>query len=117
MNPFSPTFSKNPPQLIGRSPILTDFVESLDATSGDERRASFYTGLRGMGKTVLLNKIGEEARGKGWIVAEISVTATMLNDILDQVIDQTRKSSNIKSGILPALISRCLVSASVCPAP
>jgi hypothetical protein len=91
MNPFSPTFGKNPPQLIGRSHILADFAESLDAASGDERRASFYTGLRGMGKTVLLNKIGEEARGKGWIVAEVSVTATMLNDILDQVIDQTRK--------------------------
>ncbi|MDR0350525.1 MAG: ATP-binding protein, partial [Coriobacteriales bacterium] len=91
MNPFQPSFGKNPPQLIGRDAVLDDFIAGLDESAGDERRATFYTGLRGMGKTVLLNKIAERAQEGPWIVAEVSATSTMLDDIVDQVVEYTRE--------------------------
>jgi len=91
MNPFQPSFGKNPPQLIGRQAVIDDFAEGLDQGVGDERRATLYTGLRGMGKTVVLNQISARARDKGWIVAEVSASQTMLGDILDQVIEQTQQ--------------------------
>jgi type II secretory pathway predicted ATPase ExeA len=90
MNPFQPSFGKNPPQLIGRELVLTNFIDGLDASAGDERRTTFFTGLRGMGKTVVLNNLAKRAKDKAWIVAEVSTSKTMLKDILDQIVDQTR---------------------------
>jgi len=93
MNPFQPTFGKNPPMLIGRDEIINNFIESLDENVGDERRATLFTGQRGMGKTVVLNALAKRAREKGWITAEVTTSPTMLEDILDNISDQVESRS------------------------
>src|SRR5436190_18187308 len=62
-NPFSPGAGSPPPELVGRDPIL----EQARVLFGriKEKRAEkslLLTGLRGVGKTVLLNEIERAAR-------------------------------------------------------
>lgn len=67
-NPFTPSFGVTPPLLVGRDEALADFRMSLDAGPGDPGRAILLTGVRGSGKTVLLNAFEDEARQRGWVV-------------------------------------------------
>jgi hypothetical protein len=67
-NPFKPTFGSNPPILAGRADLIAEFGESLDDGPGSPGRATFYTGARGTGKTVMLNEAVEQARQRGWLV-------------------------------------------------
>ena len=73
-NPFTPTFGVNPPLLVGRNDLIEEFAASLDDGPGASGRATIYTGARGTGKTVMLNKVQEVAKNNGWLV--ISETAT-----------------------------------------
>lgn len=73
-NPFKPTAGARPPLLIGRSDIRQDFAESVENGPGAPGLLSIFTGPRGIGKTVMLGEIEDEAIEHGWIV--ISETAT-----------------------------------------
>lgn len=57
-NPFKPTAGMNPPELIGRDAILDDFTDALDNGPGSPERLMRVSGVRGVGKTVLLNAMG-----------------------------------------------------------
>lgn len=61
-NPYTPGAGSPPPELAGRSPILRQ-AEILLARIKDRRaeKSLLLTGLRGVGKTVLLNRIQEIA--------------------------------------------------------
>lgn len=72
-NPFRPTFGASPPLLVGRELDVEDFVDGLTSGPGALERATLVTGLRGAGKTVLLNAFEDQARELGWLV--ISETA------------------------------------------
>lgn len=74
-NPFKPTAGARPPLLIGRSEIRQDFAESIENGPGSPGLLSIFTGPRGIGKTVMLGEIEDEAIEHGWIV--ISETATV----------------------------------------
>ncbi|CAN5155078.1 ATP-binding protein [soil metagenome] len=50
------------------------------------------TGLRGVGKTVLLNKFREKAEGKGWAVVEIEVSKHTDNEFRRQLSHQMRQA-------------------------
>ncbi|MDF1521880.1 MAG: ATP-binding protein [Trueperaceae bacterium] len=65
-NPFSPGAGTRPPELVGRDAILEQ-AEILLARlhEGRPERSMLLTGLRGVGKTVLLNEIEHRARGRG----------------------------------------------------
>lgn len=58
--------------LAGREEILSDFEVALEEGLGSPGRAALFTGLRGSGKTVLLNALEDRAHDRGWAV--ISVT-------------------------------------------
>jgi hypothetical protein len=73
-NPFKPSFGGSPPLLVGRDALIEEFAEALEDGPGAAGRATFYTGARGSGKTVMLNAVEDRARALGWIV--ISETAT-----------------------------------------
>ena len=62
-NPFKPGAGRVPPELAGRSGILTEFRRLLYQAreSGEGERPWILSGLRGVGKTVLLNQFGREA--------------------------------------------------------
>ena len=66
-NPFSPGAGAPPPELVGRDPILEQ-VRILLGRIRQRRpeKSMLLTGLRGVGKTVLLNEIDRMAREDGY---------------------------------------------------
>lgn len=62
-NPFSPGAGSPPPELVGRDPILEEARILLGRTkAGKPEKSMLLTGLRGVGKTVLLNEIERMGR-------------------------------------------------------
>lgn len=66
-NPFSPGAGNQPPELAGRGELLHK-VEVLLARvkAGRTEQSMFMVGLRGVGKTVLLNRVREMAEAQGY---------------------------------------------------
>jgi hypothetical protein len=68
-NPFSPGAGAPPPELAGRDEILEAARIALHRIrAGRSEKSQMLLGLRGVGKTVLLNKIGELAEEIGYHV-------------------------------------------------
>ena len=65
MNPFRPGAGHMPPFLAGREEEKRDFAHLLDQVSVLDNLV--LTGLRGVGKTVLLDTLKPIAREKGWL--------------------------------------------------
>jgi hypothetical protein len=66
-NPFSPGAGNQPPELAGRSELLRRVEILLARTkAGRSEQSMFMVGLRGVGKTVLLNKVREMAQAQGY---------------------------------------------------
>jgi hypothetical protein len=66
-NPFSPGAGSPPPELAGRDGILDQAKVLLGRIKAKRPEKSiFLTGLRGVGKTVLLNEIERLARNEGY---------------------------------------------------
>ena len=66
-NPFSPGAGNQPPELAGRGELLRQ-VEILLARvkAGRTEQSLLMVGLRGVGKTVLLNRVREMAEARGY---------------------------------------------------
>jgi len=66
-NPFSPGAGSPPPELVGRDPILDQARILLGRVKRKKSEKSMLlTGLRGVGKTVLLNEIERLAKMEGY---------------------------------------------------
>lgn len=66
-NPFSPGAGSPPPELSGRQMILEKAETTLARLRNGKSEKSFLlVGLRGVGKTVLLNKIDTLAQKNGY---------------------------------------------------
>ena len=66
-NPFAPGAGNPPPELAGRQDILRRAeITLLRAEQGRHAKSFMLVGLRGVGKTVLLNRIGEMAEARGY---------------------------------------------------
>ena len=74
-NPFSPGFGKTPERLVGRDDLLSDLGEGLATGPRDERFASILMGVRGSGKTALLNEIEQRAATDGWVVISLDASS------------------------------------------
>lgn len=71
-NPFSPGAGSRPPELAGREEILKNAKISCGrAIKGRSARSLMLLGLRGTGKTVLLNEISKIAKQEGLLVSKI----------------------------------------------
>ena len=75
-NPFRPGAGRRPPVLAGREPVLEAFtvVRRRVDELGEGDRGWILHGLRGVGKTVLLNELLAQVSDKGWIAARVEVT-------------------------------------------
>jgi hypothetical protein len=70
-NPFAPGAGSRPPELAGRDEILKAARISCGrAIKGRSARSIMLLGLRGTGKTVLLNEIGKIAQEEGLLVSK-----------------------------------------------
>ncbi|MEN0077010.1 MAG: ATP-binding protein [Paracraurococcus sp.] len=71
-NPFAPGAGSRPPELAGRDAILeAGKVSCVRAVQGRSARPIMLLGLRGTGKTVLLNEIGRHAEKEGLLVSKV----------------------------------------------
>lgn len=71
-NPYAPGAGQRPPELAGRAKQLTAFDIVLERVArGRPERSVMLTGLRGVGKTVLLNQLRSAAISRGWGTGKI----------------------------------------------
>src|SRR5689334_15066740 len=69
-NPYAPGAGNPPPELAGRSEVIKNAEVALQRLAlGRPVQSQILVGLRGVGKTVLLNKIREIAEGHGFATA------------------------------------------------
>ncbi len=74
-NPFRPGAGTRPPELVGRDSLFTSFDNALGrARSCRPGKSQFVVGLRGVGKTVLLNEFQRRAEHGGDSVAYLEAT-------------------------------------------
>lgn len=72
LNPYSPGAGLRPRDLAGRESEIERFdVLRRRATHKLTSRSVVMTGLRGVGKTVLLNELADRARREGWVVGKV----------------------------------------------
>lgn len=87
-NPFAPGAGTQPPELAGRQEILREAEIALERTKARvAARSEILVGLRGVGKTVLLNRIREMALEKGF----------------EAVLVEAREKSSLPELLVPAL--------------
>src|SRR5262245_4704510 len=71
-NPYSPGAGTPPPELAGRDELIERAAVALDRIrAGRGARSLILYGLRGVGKTVLLNRIRLDAEGRGFASVKI----------------------------------------------
>lgn len=76
-NPYRPGAGTPPPALIGRDELINRFAVTVRrAVDGRPTTSLMPIGLRGVGKTVLLNRFGEIADQEGLRVAFIEAPET-----------------------------------------
>lgn len=68
LNPYSPGAGAQPPELAGRADLLEKVAVALDRCRNrlPSRGGLIMVGLRGVGKTVLLMRISQEAEARGF---------------------------------------------------
>jgi len=92
-NPYAPGAGTKPPELAGRDEIIEKVSIQLDrCRSGLSYRSFLMVGLRGVGKTVLLNHLAIEAEAKKFVVISI----------------ETPEKRSLPALIIPALRSALL---------
>jgi hypothetical protein len=74
-NPYTPNAGAEPEVIVGRDDQLASFDLLLRRlASGRTEQSMIITGLRGVGKTVLLGQFRSKALAAGWVVVEIEVS-------------------------------------------
>jgi len=99
-NPFAPGAGSQPPALAGRDDIISDAITALKRTQiGRHARSQMLLGLRGTGKTVLLNTIENAAENSGYLTSVIEAPEEKpLADLLYPRMQQAlRKLSHIEA--------------------
>ena len=66
-NPFAPTFGSVPPVMAGRSDSLDAVREALLTGTTHPDYTTLFFGVRGAGKTVMLNAVEDVAQSQGWL--------------------------------------------------
>ena len=74
-NPYTPNAGARPPLLVGRDDQLQTFDVLLARLKrGGTEQSMIITGLRGVGKTVLLSEFRAKAEQAGWVAIEAEIT-------------------------------------------
>jgi hypothetical protein len=71
-NPYTPGAGRKPPNLAGRNEDLENFQSLIERlAAGGYERSLIYSGLRGVGKTVLLMEFDVLATEAGWATTDV----------------------------------------------
>lgn len=107
-NPFRPGAGTPPPALVGRDELIAKYEMALRrAVAGRPGKSLMPIGLRGVGKTVLLNRFQEMARSRDLKIAFIEASesgdftrllATRLRSVLLEL-DQGSVSGKVKRAL------------------
>lgn len=74
-NPYTPNAGAQPPAVIGRDDQINSFDLLLRRMSaGRTEQSMIITGLRGVGKTVLLGRFDQTAKEQNWVVIEREIS-------------------------------------------
>lgn len=123
LNPFNPGAGVSPPELAGRSEVLGTAETALQRTMrGKHAKSLMILGLRGVGKTVLLNQIKERAVKLGYLaemqeVHDGSELKQLLIPVLRRLLLRLDRTQNtvetVKKGIrvLRSFIGNITISA------
>lgn len=102
-NPFAPGAGAPPPELAGRDGIVDAAATALQRIrAGRPEKSQVLLGLRGVGKTVLLNRIAELAEESGYLVVQLEAPegqrlAAYLAPALKNVLVRLSKIERAKS--------------------
>lgn len=99
-NPFAPGAGSQPPELAGRDEVIANADVALQRVlQGKSAQSQILLGLRGVGKTVLLNKIEAIAEERGYLTSLIEAPEDRpLPALLYPMLQQTlRKLSLIET--------------------
>ena len=78
LNPYTPNAGAPPPVHVGRTGLLTAFdILLARLVRGRTDQSMIVTGLRGVGKTVLLGELRGRAEAEGWTAVEAEITRQM----------------------------------------
>ena len=122
-NPFQPGAGARPPALIGRDDLIDGFGVTLRRTlSGRSGKSCMLVGLRGVGKTVLLNRFAEIAAVEGVKVGFVEASeggdfrmrlAVRLRRILLEWNSGVRRAVTTALGVLKSFTLRLPEGASI----
>lgn len=108
-NPFAPGAGSRPPELAGRELIIEDARIAIDrALLGRATRSQMFLGLRGVGKTVLLNAVDSIATERGHLTSMIEAPENkslgeLLLPRLHQVLRKLSLTENAKGKAFDAM--------------
>lgn len=109
-NPYKPGVGTRPPFLAGRDEQLRRFARLVEDYP-EKRNNLRITGLRGVGKTVLLKEFERTAKREGWVVVRRDLStrlcdedafATAMADYLRDAVDQLSVVARIKGKAVDA---------------
>ncbi len=96
-NPFLPTFGTSPPMLAGRDDVIARFHRAFERGPAHPDSTMLITGVRGSGKTVLLNEAEEAALRLGWRVISVSAsTRDLCRQITNAALEHLREAEEGK---------------------
>jgi hypothetical protein len=76
LNPYAPGAGRPPAALVGRTePLAAWDVGLRRVEAGRDAQSLVLYGLRGVGKTVLLNRFARVARRRSWLVTQVEARA------------------------------------------
>jgi hypothetical protein len=108
-NPFAPGAGSQPPELAGRQLIIEDARVAIErALLGKPSRFQMFLGLRGVGKTVLLNAVETMAKERGHFTSIIEAPESKpLGELLlprvHQVLRKLSLTDNAKAKVHDAM--------------
>jgi hypothetical protein len=115
-NPYAPGAGQRPPELAGRDAELNAFDVVLERVSrGRPERSVVLTGLRGVGKTVLLNALRSAAVRRGWGTGKLEARpdqqlrhplAAALHLAIRELADTNKDEERQVLGVLKAFAQR-----------
>ena len=96
-NPVRPSFGVTPPLLAGRDTEILAFGDALDSGPGAPGRATLYTGVRGIGKTVMLNEAETQARQRGWVTVSETAVPGMIDRLTTHRLPEVAATLDLSS--------------------